>query len=649
MRRRRRLYPLALLGAIATFALLGVPVSGTRGANAGHHVTQRQVLVADLAPWRLPAPVQAAAVTALAGRIVVAGGLDSHDASSAGYAELDPGTGRLLSRGSLPDPTHDAAAAVAGGRPVVFGGGQLAPAATTQRIDASGASIAGNLPDARADLAAVTLGGRAYLVGGYDGSTRNTGVLETADGSHFTTVAQLPSGVRYAAAAGLGSTLYVFGGERNGSPTAAIQAVNVQTGRARTAGSLPLPLERASAFVLGGRVFIAGGRSGTGPSADIWRFDPATGRVTPAGRLPFGVADAGAAVVGKTAYLIGGDAPQALDSAFRLRLVNRRVAPRRAGRAGRAGRGRRGTGYPFAGDLLIADRGNDRLLLVDASRHVHWRYPSPGAPAPPGGFYFPDDAFFIHGGSAILSNEEDNHTLVEIGFPSGRLLWSYGHARVPGSSAGYLNQPDDAYLLRNGDIAVADAKNCRIEILAPGGAPSSQIGTTGRCVHNPPDSLGYPNGDTPLADGNLLVSEIFGSYIDEITLGGRLVWSVHLPISYPSDPQQLGPDKYLVADYARPGGIFEFNREGQILWSYRPSSGPGMLDHPSLAEQLPSGLIAVNDDYRHRVVIIDPATGAIVWQYGRTDAPGTGPDELNTPDGFDLLTGGTTPTHPYTG
>ena len=29
--------------------------------------------------------------------------------------------------------------------------------------------------------------------------------------------------------------------------------------------------------------------------------------------------------------------------------------------------------------------------------------------------------------------EEDNHTVVEIGFPSGQLQYSYGHARMPGS------------------------------------------------------------------------------------------------------------------------------------------------------------------------------------------------------------------------
>jgi hypothetical protein len=80
------------------------------------------------------------------------------------------------------------------------------------------------------------------------------------------------------------------------------------------------------------------------------------------------------------------------------------------------------------------------------------------------------------------------------------------------------------------------------------------------------------------------------------------------------------------------------------------ASGRNMLDHPSLAEVLPTGLICVNDDYRHRVAIIDPATKTIVWQYGLDDTAGSAPGLLNTPDGFDLLApDGTTPTHPFTG
>ena len=304
----------------------------------------------------------------------------------------------------------------------------------------------------------------------------------------------------------------------------------------------------------------------------------------------------------------------------------------------------------FSGRLLIADRGNDRLLLVDAHKRILWKYPTRGRPAPKGGFYFPDDAFFTHNGNGIISNQEGNDTIVEIAFPSGKVIFQYGHPKTPGASTGYLNQPDDSYRLKDGTITVADAQNCRILFLSSTGRPASQIGTTGDCTHNPPRSINYPNGDTPLANGDVLVSEVGGSYVDELTRQGALVWSRKLPIAYPSDPQQLGPDRYLVADYHKPGGIYEFNRAGRILWSYHPSSGEGMLDHPSLAERLPNGLIGVNDDYRHRVVLIDPKTKRIVWQYGHTDHRGTRHGFLAIPDGFDLLgSGGTMPTHPYTG
>jgi hypothetical protein len=308
------------------------------------------------------------------------------------------------------------------------------------------------------------------------------------------------------------------------------------------------------------------------------------------------------------------------------------------------------TGGAFSGELLIADRGNDRLLVVNARKQILWRYPGPGRRPPSGGFYFPDDAFFTHRGAGIISNQEGNDTLVQIAFPSGRVVSQYGHPHAPGSSSGYLDQPDDAYLLKDGTITVADAMNCRILFLTAAGRRLSQIGSDGRCIHSPPHSINYPNGDTPLRNGDVLVSEVNGSYVDEFTRGGRLVWSVKLPVAYPSDPQQLGPDRYLIADYARRGGIFEFNRAGRILWSYHPRAGPGRLDRPSLAERLPNGLIGANDDYRHRVVLIDPRTKRIVWQYGHTDVAGRRRGYLRIPDGFDLLgPGGTTPTHPYTG
>ena len=374
----------------------------------------------------------------------------------------------------------------------------------------------------------------------------------------------------------------------------------------------------------------------------IWAYDSASGRLLTAGQLQVPVSHAAVVAAGSTAWIIGGESDGALTSSVQA------IRPDRAfGTAGAAG-----AGSPFFGDrLLIADRGNNRLLLLDAAMHVVWKYPSAAGSQDPLGFYFPDDAFFTDHGTAIISNQEENETIVKIAYPSGKIIWSYGHPRQPGTATGYLHEPDDAYLLKNGQVTVADAINCRVLVINEKHAVAHQIGTDGVCVHNPPASMGSPNGDTPLADGNLLVSEINGSWVSEYTLSGRLVWTVQLPtVGYPSDPQQVGPDTYLLADYSSPGQVVEFDRHGKVLYRYDQASGPGMLDHPSLAELLPSGVIMANDDHNHRMVAIDPSTGALVWQYGITGKPGIGPGQLNTPDGFDLvLPDGSTPTHPATG
>jgi outer membrane protein assembly factor BamB len=376
-------------------------------------------------------------------------------------------------------------------------------------------------------------------------------------------------------------------------------------------------------------------------SSTIWAFEPSSHRLAAAGRLQVPVSHAGVAVLGSRAWVVGGETNGAVVASVQMLTPNAAF-----GTAGSPGAGSPYYGYK----LLVADRGNNRLLVFDAAMHQLWSYPSPKAPANPLSFYFPDDAFFTDHGRAIISNQEQNETIVELAYPSGRILWSYGHAKSPGTAPGYLNEPDDAYVLPDNRVSVADAQNCRVLVLNRNGTVASQIGTDGQCVHNPPASMGSPNGDTPLRDGNLLVSEINGSWVSEYTPTGHLVWTTQLPIAYPSDPQQLTANQYLIADYATPGQILEFNRQGQILYRYDVGSGPGMLDHPSLVELLPSGVFMANDDYNDRMVAIDPATGALVWQYGVTARIGTTTGLLNTPDGFDLLgPGGSTPTHPFTG
>jgi hypothetical protein len=669
-RRQRRHASGAIAGSLAVLAVVGVilalwvlggshaiPVNQTTSRSNGQVASAKRPLVAaesGLLPWHMPAPISREVVAAGSrGRLVVLGGLTAGGATTAGVYGVSTGNGRTRYVGALNTPVHDAAVSVIGGSAFVFGGGSSSTISTVQAFNLGGhssqkpGSLAGSMPSPRSDAAAVTIGRTTYVVGGYDGTRADATVLATSDGRSFKPIATLPVPVRYPAVAALGGQIYVFGGQAIGGPHAGapvnvIQVINPAKKTSARIGRLPKALAGAVAMTLHNEVFVAGGETARGNAdATIWAFNATAHRLLPAGRLQVPVSHAGAAVIGSTGWIVGGETRGGLVSAVQM------VRPNKAfGTAGAPG-----AGSPFFGaKLLIADRGNNRLLLLTDTNRVTWRYPSATTAHDPLGFYFPDDAFFTNQGTAILSNQEQNETIVKIAYPSGRIIWHYGHSGRPGIAHGYLHEPDDAYLLKNGQVTVADAVNCRVLVINKNGSVAHQIGTNGVCVHNPPRSMGSPNGDTPLADGNLLISEINGSWVSEYTPTGKLVWTVQLPISYPSDPQQLGQNRYLIADYASPGQILEFNRKGQILYRYHPASGPGRLDHPSLVEMLPSGVFMVNDDYNDRMVAIDPATKALVWQYGVTGRPGTGLGRLNTPDGFDLLLpNGTTPTHPVTG
>ena len=292
------------------------------------------------------------------------------------------------------------------------------------------------------------------------------------------------------------------------------------------------------------------------------------------------------------------------------------------------------------GDVLIADEGNNRLLLVNPAGAIVWQFPKPGDLAPGQTFLSPDDAFFAASGNAILATEETDQVVSLLSIPRHRILWRYGTPGVPGAGPNHLDNPDDAMLLPNGDVLVADIKNCSLLLIGPGAhRPLERIGTQNTaCFHQPPLRFGSPNGAFPLTDGNYLVTEINGDWVDEMTLSGRILWSTHPPgVAYPSDTNEVSPGVYLTVDYSTPGQIVEFNQAGKLLWRYGPSTGPGMLRTPSLCEPIPTnGDILCNDDGNDRVIVVDPHTDKIVWQYGHTGIEGTAPGYLSEPDGVDL-------------
>ena len=298
------------------------------------------------------------------------------------------------------------------------------------------------------------------------------------------------------------------------------------------------------------------------------------------------------------------------------------------------------------GDILIADAGNNRILLVTPQKKIVWQYPKPGQPSK---LHDDDDVFFGPHFDEIITNQEGYNVISIINFKTGKIVWSYGHLGVPGSAPGYLNTPDDAFLYSapGGDyITVADIKNDRILFISRRSHRIiKQYGETGVMTVNPPFTYSAPNGDFPAPHGGMLVTQINGNDAILLDRHNHIRYTLHFPsrFNYPSDANFTPQGNIIVAFYTNPGAVVEMSPTGRVLWTYYRVSGPGMLNHPSLAVMLPNGLVMLNDDYNDRVVVINPKSDRIVWQYGHTGTPGTAPGYLNIPDGLDVLPAGITP------
>ncbi len=125
---------------------------------------------------QLPIGLRYAAVAAVRGRVVIAGGSTPLGTASSAVYSFDPGTHRVTRVGTLPAPTTHAAAAALNGRVYVIGGRGAVVGTPTDRIvavDPFARTVvaAGTLATPRSDLAAVSLPHAILLAGGSSGTT----------------------------------------------------------------------------------------------------------------------------------------------------------------------------------------------------------------------------------------------------------------------------------------------------------------------------------------------------------------------------------------------------------------------------------------------------------------------------------------------
>ena len=185
--------------------------------------------------------------------------------------------------------------------------------------------------------------------------------------------------------------------------------------------------------------------------------------------------------------------------------------------------------------------------------------------------------------------------------------------------------PRAAQYLPDGRIVIADKANCRVLLVRPPHHEAlATYGTPSSCVHKPLSSFGYPDGAFPTTGGGLVVTEETPGWIDLVDKTGKLVKQFQVAgLTAPYAANQTPDGDYIATNYAHPGSVVEFDSSGHVTWSYGPTSGAGELDFPTLAIVLSNGNVLISDARNDRVIVIDPSSKQIVWQYGHTGKPGS--------------------------
>jgi N-acetylneuraminic acid mutarotase len=167
-----------------------------------------------------------------------------------------------------------------------------------------------SLATPRADFAAVAVDGRLWALGGItsDGGTRlNT--TEAYDPSSNTWIPGPTLQVARSAfsAATVGQLIYIFGGATTEqTSTTTVQVLDTTTGQWRDLAALPTPLANAALAQLGGTIYLVGGEANGTAVGTVYAYTPASNSWRTLAALPAARTDLAVAPLEGKLYAIGG-------------------------------------------------------------------------------------------------------------------------------------------------------------------------------------------------------------------------------------------------------------------------------------------------------------------------------------------------------
>jgi hypothetical protein len=294
-----------------------------------------------------------------------------------------------------------------------------------------------------------------------------------------------------------------------------------------------------------------------------------------------------------------------------------------------------------AGNLLITDQFNNRVIEVDANKNIIWSFGSgdPGLCDPgPRSVIGANSAERLAGGLTLIAGTGipgaspalphgcvDNRVVIVNA--AKKIIWQYGQAGITGSDANELNTPVFAIQLPNSNILIVDQGNNRVievslllKTIVWSYGPASGVG-----------ALNTPNGAELLPNGHILIADENNNRAIEVTRSGQIVWQYSLGLQTVAFASRLSNGDTLITDSGQ-SRVVEINSKQEIVWQYftNTNATSNQAPLPTNAVRLKDGNTSIADQFNNRVVIVNSKL-QVVFQYGLTNVMGDGPNQLNGP------------------
>ena len=225
-------------------------------------------------------------------------------------------------------------------------------------------------------------------------------------------------------------------------------------------------------------------------------------------------------------------------------------------------------GLPGCSDTVNGCPDN-RVFIVDPFGNIVWQYGQAGITgAGPNQLNTPVQALFLvsfphHPGPHVLIADQGNQRVILVD-ARHHIDWQYGTTGVSGSGANQLSSPNSAEVLANGHILIADESNNRVIEVTADLNVVKQF-TAGDTISGAAFASRLPNGDTLISDSN-------NNRIVEVNGSDQVVWQYFTntqpgsnPTPLPTRAVRLHNGDTLISDQFN-NRVIEINPGGKIVF-----------------------------------------------------------------------------------